>query len=85
MSALERLGRVMAAAVDSVRQILCRDYAITIIARHKSDPYAHVLLGDDDVDGIAQFVSEMAAAPNKLRALANADFCSDFGPYQREA
>ncbi|HET7596309.1 MAG TPA: hypothetical protein VFK15_05200 [Burkholderiales bacterium] len=76
--ALDFLGRKMAAYNDELRTLLKGQWAVTIVLRHKADPHAHVLLGDDDLEGIAQFVSEMAAAPDKRIAIANADHVSEF-------
>lgn len=72
---IDRLGRVMAAALDSVQAILKagHPYKCTIVLRNTEDPEAHAMVGTDTLDGLAQFIGEMAACEGRKERIIKAD------------
>lgn len=55
---LQQVGAVMASHVDMLKGFLGDQFAVSIIARHKSGPF-HLLLGDDPELTLIQCLSEL--------------------------
>lgn len=70
------LAETMGAALDDVRAIFKpgAPYKFSIIARHLTDPDCHAMLGNDDLEGLAQFVGEMANLPDMQTHTVSSEF-----------
>lgn len=64
---LAHIGTAMAKALDDIQALMVPNhpYRLTIILRHQSDPQGHMMTGNDDLDGIGQFLGEIITDPDK--------------------
>lgn len=79
----DEIRRTMCAALDMVKDAygpVGDDFAFTLVVRHKTDPNAHCMVGQDDLEGLSQFLCELAASPGKMTGAGNREKLGEMRP-----
>jgi hypothetical protein len=59
--ALSRFAFILAGLVDTIKDLLGDQFAVTLVLRHKTRPSAHMVFGDDPPEDLVQTLAEIGA------------------------
>jgi hypothetical protein len=62
---LRTLKDTLAIRLVAIEDLLSPDYQITLVARHRSNPRAHILVSVDSIDEVRRALTELEAPDTK--------------------
>lgn len=64
--AYAQFQRALASALDQVRSFTPPSFEVNLVLRHKTDPGAHMIVGQSDVLVIRQAIDETLQSPGRI-------------------